>query len=325
MKKLFLCVLLLLTIVSCKGNEKNYIEELTEFNSSLTKYNLKAQMTVVKEEGNISFDVEVDYLEPDYYKVKMKNNKNNNIQIIVKNKDGVFVLTPALNKQFKFNSDWPLNSSHAYLIQSIVKDISNDSESLVETDDSTYSITSLTDFKSNGKVKFQTAKFDKKTNYPISNIVCDALKNPLIKVEFNSFNPNVNLKPTDFKVDVVNNTARIEMSEGTITSDLTECVPTFMPEGYELKASTIKENYTVFTYIKEENSYVITCNVIEESDVLTVTREYDDMVITDQGICFLNTNSLSFFVNDLLVSIYQNDMVLEEAIQIANSFELNFN
>ena len=86
----------------------------------ITKYSLDAQMQVVKQEGNIVFDVKVDYLQPNYYKVRLQNKANNNVQVILKNNDGVFVITPALNKQFQFNSDWPLNSSHAYLYQSIV-------------------------------------------------------------------------------------------------------------------------------------------------------------------------------------------------------------
>ena len=325
MKKIFLCVLLLMTLASCDGKKKDYKEELIEFDSELDKYNLKAQMMVVKEEGNVSFDVEVDYLTPDYYKVKLKNNKNNNIQIIVKNKDGVFVLTPALNKQFKFNSDWPLNSSHAYLLKSIVKDITNDPESTITEGDSSYTITSTTNYKTNALLKMQKATFDKKTNHPISNIVCDISGNPLIKVEITKFNPEVNLKASDFKVDDVNNTARLEMAEGTITTELVECVPTFMPEGYELKASTIKENYTVFTYSKDEISYIITCSVLKESEVLACTREYNGLDFIDNGLCFVNENSLSFISNDLMVSIYQNDINLEEAILIANSFELNFN
>ncbi len=46
--------------------------------------------------------------------------------MILKNDDGVYVLTPALNKSFKFQSEWPENSSQAYLFESLVKDITED-------------------------------------------------------------------------------------------------------------------------------------------------------------------------------------------------------
>ena len=36
-------------------------------------------------------------------------------QIILRNEEGVFVLTPALNKSFRFQSDWPQNSSRLFI------------------------------------------------------------------------------------------------------------------------------------------------------------------------------------------------------------------
>ena len=41
-------------------------------------------------------------------------------QIILKNPEGVFVVTPALNKSFKFQSDWPNNTSQIYLLKAVL-------------------------------------------------------------------------------------------------------------------------------------------------------------------------------------------------------------
>ena len=40
---------------------------------------------------------------------------------IVRNKDGVFVMTPQLNQIFKFQGSWPNNTQKPYLIQTIDK------------------------------------------------------------------------------------------------------------------------------------------------------------------------------------------------------------
>ena len=48
----------------------------------------------------------------------------------MRNEEGVFVLTPALNKSFRFQSDWPQNSSQAYLYESLVRDILQDKKNL---------------------------------------------------------------------------------------------------------------------------------------------------------------------------------------------------
>ena len=43
------------------------------------------------------------------------------VALIIKNDDGVYVLTPQINKSYKFQSKWPENSSQIYLIESIIK------------------------------------------------------------------------------------------------------------------------------------------------------------------------------------------------------------
>ena len=321
MKKILICVLFLFCLTACdKEDNKDYKKELIQYTSNLTKYNLEAQMKVVKPEGNITFDVVVDYLEPNYYKVRLQNKSNNNVQVIVKNNDGVFVITPALNKQFQFNSDWPLNSSHAYLFQSIVKDITNDPEASFTTDEDSYTITSKVDTKTNAKLKTQKTTFDKKTNSPISNVIYDSTQTPLITVDFKSFKDNPNLKSNDFNAEVINNTIKLEMAEGVLSGDLTECVPTFMPDGYKLDKSIIKNDYTLFTYAKDKNVYTISSIVTEVSDTLTVSREFSNMMILECGIGFLNDKSLSFFYENLFVTIFNDSFVLDEATQIANSF-----
>ena len=321
MKKLLICVLFLFCLTSCdKEDDKDYKKELTEYSSSLTKYSLEAQMKVVKAEGNVEFLINVDYLEPNFYKVRLQNKANNNVQVILKNPDGVFVITPALNKQFQFNSDWPLNSSHAYLYQSIVKDITNDPEASFTTDEDSYTITSKVDTKTNAKLKSQKTTFDKKTNAPISNVIYDGTQTPIITVDFKSFKTDKNLKANDFNAEVINNTIKLEMAEGALNGVLQECVPTFMPEGYTLKKSLIKEEYTLYTYGSDLGVYTITTIVTEPSDALTVSREFSDIVLLECGVGFIKEKSITFFVDNLLVSIYNEVFNLEEVTMIANSF-----
>jgi subtilisin family serine protease len=129
-----------------------------------------------------------------------------------------------------------------------------------------------------------------------------------------------NLKASDFRAEVINNTIKLEMAEGVLNAELKECVPTFMPEGYELEKSVIKEEYTLYTYAKDKNVYTISTIVTEVSDILTVSREFADVMILDCGVGFLNEKSLSFFHENLFVTIYNENFILEEATQIANSF-----
>ena len=61
----------------------------------------------------------------------MTNKSNNHEQIILKNKEGLYVITPSLNKSYKFESTWPDNSSQAYILSSIIKDIKDDKNATV--------------------------------------------------------------------------------------------------------------------------------------------------------------------------------------------------
>ena len=85
-------------------------------------------MEILSNEELYRYDVKVDYLKPDYYKASLINKDTNHEQIILKNKSGVYVITPSLNKSFKFQSDWPFNSSQAYILDSLLKDLKNDSD-----------------------------------------------------------------------------------------------------------------------------------------------------------------------------------------------------
>ena len=121
-----LCSFLLLGCDN-KSSKTGNIDELSNYISSLDSYELSALMTINRSNKEIKSNITVCYLKPNYYKVSFINPSNNE-QIIVKNNEGVFVLNPSLNKEFKFSSNWPLNSSHAYVLEAVLQDILNDSE-----------------------------------------------------------------------------------------------------------------------------------------------------------------------------------------------------
>ena len=124
-----MCMGLFVFLLGCKKDEikpENLMESLQTKLDNLEEYKVVTKMECKKQEGSIVYDVSVEYKKPNLYKVTIKNGENNNYQVIVKNESGVYVLTPALNKSFKFQSNWPNNTSHPYLIQSIFNDLVND-------------------------------------------------------------------------------------------------------------------------------------------------------------------------------------------------------
>src|SRR5574344_49903 len=152
MKKILL--LLISVSVLLVGCGKGSDEVLKKLNAKLDigSYYMEGKLEIVNNDDTYQYDVNVSYKKDDNFKVSLNNTINNHQQIILKNADGVYVLTPSLNKSFKFQSDWPYNNSQIYLLQTILKDIQNDNSRTVEQVDDGYTITTNVNYPNNKKL-----------------------------------------------------------------------------------------------------------------------------------------------------------------------------
>src|SRR5690625_5276424 len=154
----------------------------------------------------------------EYYRVTLESDDEKGNQVILKNDDGVFVLTPALNKSFKFQTEWPENSSQPYLFQSLVNDVKNDKDSTFTATDSHYIFHTKTNYQSNNNLPFQEIYFDKKTYTPVLVKVLDKDKQALVEVSFSSFDLNPSFEDNDFKMEenMMSETEDVSVSEEVV-------------------------------------------------------------------------------------------------------------
>ena len=73
----------------------------------------------------------------------------------------VSVVTPSLNKSFKFQSDWPYNNSQVYLLNSVLEDLKEDEERTFESKDEGFVFTSKVNYPNNKSLKKQNVYLDK--------------------------------------------------------------------------------------------------------------------------------------------------------------------
>lgn len=73
----------------------------------------------------------------------------------------MYVVTPALNKSFKFQSEWPYNSSQAYILSSLLKDLENDSNVILEEKEDKYILSSSVNYPNNDSLISQKIVFNK--------------------------------------------------------------------------------------------------------------------------------------------------------------------
>lgn len=123
------------------------------------------------------------------------------------------VITPSLNKSFKFQSEWPDNSSQSYLLRPIINDISNDSETSMEEIDSKYVIKSKVNYPNNSDLVYQKVTLDKDMNLKMVE-VCSGSDAVKIKMNVNSIDYKAGLESDDFKLeDYISNKEENQQTE----------------------------------------------------------------------------------------------------------------
>ena len=133
MKKYIIILCMFLGLCGC-GKSDNVVKKFQNKIEKADNYILKGNMSIVSNEDTFTYKVEASKSKDGYYKVSLINQTNNHEQVILKNKDGVYVVTPDLNKSFKFQSDWPNNGSQSYLLDVLLNDVVNDDKVHVEKD-----------------------------------------------------------------------------------------------------------------------------------------------------------------------------------------------
>lgn len=185
MVMLFAGILLLLALSACgQKSQGDVVNDLNEKLGEMKGYKANAKMTLKMGTEPQVYTVEIWHKNPSFYRVNLKNDEKDQSQMILKNDDGVYVLTPALNKSFKFQSEWPENSSQAYLYESLVKDITEDKSATYKETDKHYVFETKTRYQNNKMLPYQEITLNKKDLSPVSVKVMDPDKTALVLVEF---------------------------------------------------------------------------------------------------------------------------------------------
>lgn len=219
-KKLLLLIMIIgvFAISGCgKNSESDVIKDLTKKINDSKAYYVDGTLEIVNNEDVYTYNVNVSYKEKDNYKVSLVNTVNNHEQIILRNSDGVYVVTPRINKSFKFQSDWPYNNSQVYLLGPLLDDITNDANRTFEKVNDGSKIIVAANYPNNSKLVKQEILLDKSNNIKkvtvFDNNGTAQITMKFNKIDLNSkFNDNYfDLKQIiDIKEDNTDNTTNRE-------------------------------------------------------------------------------------------------------------------
>jgi len=176
-------------LAGCGGGKKDadgVTKELDKLIGKLGSYSTTGTMTLNTGVQPQKYDVEVWYQKPNYYRIKLSNAEKDISQIVLKNDDGVFVLTPHLNKSFRFQSDWPNNQGQVYLYHSLVESIAEDNARQFTTDGDSYVFDVVANYQ-NASLSRQKIWLNQKDLRPQHVEISDESGNVLVLMDFNNF------------------------------------------------------------------------------------------------------------------------------------------
>ena len=336
MKKRWLVFIgICLLLCACgKSNKEDVIKQFKNKVSTLKSYKINGNMEISNDEEKFVYSLESYYLKGDYYKVILVNQTNNHEQIILKNKENIYVITPALNKSFKFQSEWPNNSSQAYLLDSLVNDLEKDPNSEVSETDTGFIIKTKVNYPNNEELIYQ--KIYLNNDLMVENVEVynnnDLIK---IKVSFDNVDLNNNLSENDFKLEnyVKEETNQKEectdekcedKQTDTKKSASIENViyPLYIPSNTFLSSSEKVQgnngNRVILTFSGEKN-FVLIEEALKSYDDLEIIPVYGEPLMLSESIGALSANSLSWDVQNVSYYLASTDLSVKEMQSIANS------
>ncbi|BBO00069.1 LolA family protein [Sporolactobacillus terrae] len=217
-------------------SEKDVINDLNKRYEKINSYSTNAVMTFHNHGKAQAYQVNIMYKRPNLYRVSLSDANKANKQMILKNKEGVYVLTPELNKSYRFDSDWPNNRSQAYLYHSLAKDILNDPNPSFTAKENHYIF--------NTKTNYNTAQLAnqeislKKDLTPETVKIKDKDQKVVVTVTFKNFkvNPSIPNKTFDVKQNMTAaNLSKTQSTSAENKSSLKLLYPTAVISGTKLE------------------------------------------------------------------------------------------
>lgn len=320
-------VLFLLTLSACgQKSQEQVTGSLQKKLENLKGYKAEATMTLQAGEKPSTYDVEIWYQKPDSYRIHLKNKKQKLSQMILKNKDGVFVLTPQLNKSYRFQSDWPKNGSQWYLYESLLKDILNDSEPTFTAKDDNYVFETKTNYE-HSDLKSQQIKLTKKDLKPVSVKIKGKDKKVRVDMEFKKTNFDPKFDDNSFNLKKNMAQAQMEvpaMAKNDSKNSFNVYYPTNKPAGVQLtskKATTDKGDAYVLDYSGDQSFTLMERQSQVASDSTEAAEALGEPVNLGFAIGTMSDHSISWTYDGTDFFLASKDLSKDKLADVARSVQ----
>lgn len=323
MKKIYLGIavaiaLVLGSLIFFKFKDSS-LDKTIEKVKAYDKYTLTCNMEMVENDELKSYLVNVSYYKEkkdEYYKVELYDKSLNQSQIIVKNLDGVFVLTPTLNQVFKFQSDWPNNSPKPYIYQSLINLLEKGDIEKIKTG---YQVKSKVTYPNDSRIVSQEMIFDKSLA-PKQVVVLDKEDSEIITANFTEFKTDVKLNRSNFDEQNILEKSTNEYS--SVASELPLYPVALMGSSLDSEKVSTIDGVTnhILKFTGDKNFTVIESpvNISDEMNIEEISGEIIELV---DGVAFYNDGELTMMKSGILCKIYSNDLSKDEMVNVISSMQ----
>ncbi len=353
MKKVFLCLFLVcLMVTGCaRHNEKEVLKEFQDKVNNTNAYYLTGEMELLNNEDVYNYSIAVSYKRDDFYKIVLVNKVNDHKQVILRNGEGVYIVTPSLNKSFKFQSDWPYNNSQVYLLSSLLDDITNDENRTFEDNADGYIFTSTVNYPNNEKLVKQKIYLGK-DYLPTKVEVIDTDRKTQIMMKFDKIDLRTEFNDTYFDLNTIldTNTAQNDKKTEEKKSEETETptetqepntetenkteetatiddiiYPMYLPVNTYLtsqeRVNTEEGERLILTFTGDK-SFVLMEEVAKYSDIPEIIPTYGSPELIGSSLAVINDNSANWFDNGIEYYLVSDVMDTEELLEVVRSISV---
>lgn len=317
-----------LLFTGCFNKNENIIDKLKKKVENLDSYHVEGILEVTNNETTYKYNIDVAYEEDEKYRVSLRNQTNNHEQIILKNDSGVYVLTPSLNKSFKFQSEWPYNNSQSYLYQTIINDIENDSDAKVEENESGYIITTKANYSNNKELINQKIYLDKDANITKVEVLN---QQGLVKIKMTYENTDDRISFEENYFELSNNmktsTANTETSTNEKETAKIESIvyPLYIPENTRLESQdtiATEEGERIILTFAGDSPFTLIEESVSVADEYEIISVYGELEFINDTLGSVSTGTVNWISNGVEYYAVSDSLDTTELLEVVNSMSV---
>ena len=323
MKKIILWCLVVFSaflLAGCGKGNKDVVKELNNKINKSKSYYITGELEIINNEDTYTYDAEVSYRAENQFKVLLKNKTNGHEQIILRNDEGVYVLTPSLNKSFKFQSEWPYNGSQSYLLQLLIKDINDDNDKTIENTEEGYVITTKVNYSNNEELTKQKIYVNKDNN--ITKVeVLDNNEKVKIRMNFANIDLNATFDDNYFKLE---NSMKTSSTDETVSSIDEIIFPMYVPDNTYLSKQDkvfLNDGERVILTFAGDKPFTLVQETVKETTGLNVISTGELEMISD-SVGYVSDSAISWISNGIEYYISSSALTQKELLSVAKSMSV---